>query len=97
MTHYSNATAEAISKVKGEQLSQRFRDTFFPDGQALLPGSFLRMPSLALVLEAGLLNFYDGNVSQEMEDEVNGIHTLNGVGFFNYRVKVAFCLGLATM
>ncbi|XP_038551923.1 glutathione hydrolase 7-like isoform X1 [Micropterus salmoides] len=81
--------AEAISKVKGEQLSQRFRDTFFPDGQALLPGSFLRMPSLALVLEAGLLNFYDGNVSQEMEDEVwaNG-GVLSADDISNYSVQV---------
>ncbi|XP_070708475.1 glutathione hydrolase 7-like [Pempheris klunzingeri] len=66
----SVSLAEAVSKVKGEQLSQRFRDVFLPDGQALSPGLFLRMPGLAGVLEAGLSNFYDGNFSQEMEDEV---------------------------
>ncbi|XP_035858404.1 glutathione hydrolase 7-like [Sander lucioperca] len=81
--------AEAISKVKGEQLSQRFRDIFLPDGQALLPGSFLRMPSLAGVLEAGLSNFYTGNLSQEMEDEVqtNG-GVLSRDDIINYSVQV---------
>lgn len=76
VTHFCNFTAEAIMKVKGEQLPQRFRDTFLPEGHALLPGSFLRMSSLAGVLEAGLSSFYDGNVSQEIEEEVNyDIHT----------------------
>lgn len=77
MTHLSSCTAEAISKVKGEKLLQRFRAVFFPEGRALRPGSFLRMPGLAGVLEAGLSNFYNGNLSQEMEDEVNDIYTLN--------------------
>ncbi|XP_063766706.1 glutathione hydrolase 7-like [Eleginops maclovinus] len=66
----SFSLAEAISKVKGERLSQRFRALFFPDGQALRPGSFLKMSSLSGVLEAGVSNFYDGNVSKELEDEV---------------------------
>ncbi|XP_034725386.1 glutathione hydrolase 7-like [Etheostoma cragini] len=81
--------ADAISKVKGEQLSQRFRDIFLPDGQALLPGSFLRMSSLAEVLEAGLANFYNGNLSQEMEDEVqtNG-GVLSRDDISNYSVQV---------
>lgn len=98
MTSFCNSTAEAISKVKGEQLTQRFRDTFFPDDQALRPGSFLRMSNLAGVLKAGLLNFYEGNFSQEMVDEVNDTHTINGPSFHgqSYRVKFTFCLGLAT-
>ncbi|XP_056244417.1 glutathione hydrolase 7-like [Seriola aureovittata] len=66
----SFSLAEAISKVKGEQLPQRFREMFFPGGQALLPGSFLRTPTLAGVLQADLSNFYDGNFSQEIVDEV---------------------------
>ena len=73
MTRFCYSTAEAISKVKGQRVSQRFRDLFFPDGRALGPGSFLMMSSLAGVLEAGLSNFYDGNVSKEIEDEVNGV------------------------
>ncbi len=81
MTHLCNFTAKAISKVKDEQLSQRFRDTFFPDGKALRPGSLLRLPGLAAVLEAGLWNFYDGNFSQEMEDEVTDTDTVNRASF----------------
>uniref|UniRef100_A0A8C4E405 Gamma-glutamyltransferase 7 n=1 Tax=Dicentrarchus labrax TaxID=13489 RepID=A0A8C4E405_DICLA len=84
----SFSLAEAVSKVKGEQLSQRFRDMFFPDGKALRPGSFLKMPSLAGVLEAGLSNFYDGNFSQEMEDEVRvngGVLTRDDIS--NYSVQ----------
>ncbi|XP_027134719.1 glutathione hydrolase 7-like isoform X2 [Larimichthys crocea] len=85
----SFSLAEAVSKVKDEQLSQRFRDTFFPDGQALRPGSFLRMPSLAGVLEAGLSNFYDGIFTQEMEDELRangGVLTRGDIS--NYSVQV---------
>lgn len=76
VTHLCSSTAEAISKVKDEQLPRRFRDVFFPDGQALRPGSFLRMASLAAVLEAGPSNFYEGNFSQEMEDEVKDVHAV---------------------
>lgn len=64
----SSLTAEAVSKVKGEQLSQAFKEVFFPDGQALRSGSFLRMPGIAGVLEAG----YEGNFTQEIVDVVNG-------------------------
>ncbi|KAL6111459.1 uncharacterized protein ACO6RY_08436 [Pungitius sinensis] len=85
----SFSLAEAISKVKGKHLSQRFRDTFLPGGRPLLPGSFLRMSSLAAVLQAGLSNFYDGNFSLEMEDEVrtNG-GVLSRDDICNYSVKV---------
>uniref|UniRef100_A0A8C2ZGV4 Glutathione hydrolase n=1 Tax=Cyclopterus lumpus TaxID=8103 RepID=A0A8C2ZGV4_CYCLU len=85
----TRSTAEAISKVKGERLSQRFRDTFLPGGRALVPGSFLRMSGLAGVLEAGLSNFYDGNFSREMEDEVrkNG-GVLSRDDISNYSVLV---------
>ncbi|XP_068450509.1 glutathione hydrolase 7-like isoform X2 [Clinocottus analis] len=85
----SLSLAEAISKVKGEPLSQRFRDMFLPGDQALLPGSFLRMSNLAGVLEAGLSNFYDGNFSREMEDEVrtNG-GVLSRDDISNYSVQV---------
>lgn len=90
MTRLCHSTAEAISKLKGEQLSQRFRDTFLPGGRALLPGSFLRMSSLAGVLEAGLSNFYEGNFSQEIEDEVNDIHTSNEFRFHGQNVTSFF-------
>uniref|UniRef100_A0AAQ4QAR7 Glutathione hydrolase n=1 Tax=Gasterosteus aculeatus aculeatus TaxID=481459 RepID=A0AAQ4QAR7_GASAC len=85
----SFSLAEAISKVQGEHLSQRFRDTFLPGGRPLLPGSFLRMSSLAAVLRGGLSNFYDGNFSLEMEDEVqtNG-GVLSRDDISNYSVEV---------
>ncbi|XP_056293328.1 glutathione hydrolase 7-like [Pseudoliparis swirei] len=85
----SFSLAEAISKVKGERLSRRFRDMFLPGGRALLPGSFLRMSGLAGVLQAGLSNFYDGNFSREMEDEVrrNG-GVLSREDMSNYSVQV---------
>ncbi|XP_047439541.1 glutathione hydrolase 7-like [Mugil cephalus] len=85
----SHSLSDAISKVKGEQLSQRFRDMFIPGGRALGPGSYVRMPGLAGVLEAGLNHFYHGNVSQEIEDEVQengGILSREDIG--NYRVEV---------
>ncbi|GLD62201.1 gamma-glutamyltransferase 7-like isoform X1 [Lates japonicus] len=81
--------AEAISEVKGERLPQRFSGTFFPGGRALRPGSFVTMPLLAGVLEAGLSNFYDGNFSQEIVDEVraNG-GVLSREDISNYTVEV---------
>ncbi|XP_029990148.1 glutathione hydrolase 7-like [Sphaeramia orbicularis] len=66
----SQSLFEAILKVKGQQLSQHFRDLFLPDGKALQPGSVLRIPGLAEVLEADPSNFYNGNLSEEMEEEV---------------------------
>lgn len=85
-----SAIAEAISQVKDEQLSQRFRDIFLPDDQALHPGSFMRMPGLAGVIEAVLLNFHEGNFSQEMVDEVKDIDTLNEVGFIRLYGRICF-------
>ncbi|XP_053171460.1 glutathione hydrolase 7-like [Scomber japonicus] len=85
----SHSLAEAILKVKGEKIMQRFRTVFLPEGRALRPGSFLRMPGLAGVLEAGLLNFYNGNLSQEMEDEVRASGgVLSREDITNYRVQV---------
>ncbi|XP_034068231.1 glutathione hydrolase 7-like [Gymnodraco acuticeps] len=86
----SFSLAEAISKVKGQRVSQRFRDLFFPDGQALRPGSSLMMSSLAGVLEAGLSNFYDGNVSKEMEDEVRangGVLSREDISAYSVQVE----------
>ncbi|XP_029133169.2 glutathione hydrolase 7 [Labrus bergylta] len=85
----SLSLSEAIEKVKGETLSKRFRDIFFPDGQALHSGLILRMPGLAGVLQAPLSNFYNGNFSQEIEDEVraNG-GVLSREDISNYSVLV---------
>ncbi|XP_061731613.1 glutathione hydrolase 7-like isoform X2 [Nerophis ophidion] len=85
----SQSLASAISNVKGDSLMGRFRATFFPDGRALRPGSFLRMPSVAQLLQVDLSNFYSGNLSQEMEEEV---HAQGGVlsreDISNYIVEV---------
>ncbi|KAI9546403.1 hypothetical protein NQZ68_027572 [Dissostichus eleginoides] len=86
----SFSLAEAISKVKGQRVSQRFRDLFFPDGKALRPGSFLMISSLAGVLEAGLSNFYDGNVSKEIEDEVRangGVLSREDISAYSVQVE----------
>uniref|UniRef100_A0AAQ5XX57 Glutathione hydrolase n=1 Tax=Amphiprion ocellaris TaxID=80972 RepID=A0AAQ5XX57_AMPOC len=85
----TDSLADAISKVEGEQLSQRFRDIFIPEGRALQAGSYVRIPGLAGVLEAGLSNFYYGNLSQEIEDEVraNG-GVLSRDDISNYSVEV---------
>ncbi|XP_041639192.1 glutathione hydrolase 7-like isoform X1 [Cheilinus undulatus] len=66
----SHSLAEAIEQVKGKKLSKHFQDIFFPNGLALQSGSLLRIPGLVGVLQAPLLDFYDGNFSQEIEEEV---------------------------
>ncbi|XP_024864971.1 glutathione hydrolase 7 isoform X3 [Kryptolebias marmoratus] len=85
----SQSLAAAISQVEGEQLVGRFRDLFIPNGQPLSPGSYLRMPGVAEVLQAGLFSFYHGNVSQELEDEVraNG-GVLSSEDLRNYSAEV---------
>ncbi|CAB1353517.1 unnamed protein product [Coregonus sp. 'balchen'] len=66
----SHRFAEAITKVKGQNMSLRFRDMFLPGGHALSPGSLMKTPSLAAVLEAGVSEFYSGTLTQEMANEV---------------------------
>uniref|UniRef100_A0A8C8JDL2 Glutathione hydrolase n=1 Tax=Oncorhynchus tshawytscha TaxID=74940 RepID=A0A8C8JDL2_ONCTS len=66
----SHRLAEAITKVKGQKMSLRFRDMFLPRGHALSPGSLMKTPSLAAVLEAGVSEFYNGTLTQEMASEV---------------------------
>ncbi|XP_070301527.1 glutathione hydrolase 7-like isoform X6 [Salvelinus sp. IW2-2015] len=66
----SHRLAEAITKVKGQNMSLRFRDMFLPRGHALSPGSLMKTPSLAAVLEAGVSEFYSGTLTQEMASEV---------------------------
>uniref|UniRef100_A0A4W5N9F6 Glutathione hydrolase n=1 Tax=Hucho hucho TaxID=62062 RepID=A0A4W5N9F6_9TELE len=55
----------------GHNMSLRFRDMFLPRGHALTPGSLMKTPSLAAVLEAGVSEFYSGTLTQEMANEVN--------------------------
>lgn len=62
--------AEALAKVKGQTMSDAFRDLFLPNGQAPLSGLFTRRLDLAAILEAvavtGISEFYSGNLTQEM-------------------------------
>lgn len=55
--------------------SEKFREIFFPDGQPLLPGMFVRRPDLAALLDLigsrGVSAFYSGNVTQEIISEVS--------------------------
>uniref|UniRef100_A0A3Q2VL27 Glutathione hydrolase n=1 Tax=Haplochromis burtoni TaxID=8153 RepID=A0A3Q2VL27_HAPBU len=66
-----------------------FNNAFMPHGRPLSAGSYVRLPRLAGVLEAGLLNFYHGNLSQEIVDEVQangGVLSREDIG--NYSVDV---------
>ncbi|CAK6968230.1 glutathione hydrolase 7 [Scomber scombrus] len=62
--------AEALAKVKDQNISDSFRDLFLPNGQAPLSGLFSRRLDLATILDAvaakGISEFYSGNLTQEM-------------------------------
>ncbi|KAA8590965.1 glutathione hydrolase 7 [Etheostoma spectabile] len=62
--------AEALAKVKDQNMSDAFRDLFLPNGQAPLSGMFTRRLDLAAILDAvavkGISEFYSGNLTQEM-------------------------------
>ncbi|KAL7985493.1 hypothetical protein Chor_004063 [Crotalus horridus] len=66
--------AMALKEVKEHyNHSEKFREIFFPDGQPLLPGMFVRRPDLAALLDLigsrGVSAFYSGNVTQEIISE----------------------------
>lgn len=62
--------ADALNKVKNQNVSDAFRDLFLPNGQAPLSGLFTRRLDLAAILDAvadkGISEFYTGNLAQEM-------------------------------
>ncbi|MEQ2314175.1 hypothetical protein AMECASPLE_009465 [Ameca splendens] len=62
--------AEALNKVKNQNVSDAFRALFFPNGQAPLSGLFTRRLDLAAILDAvadkGISEFYAGKLAQEM-------------------------------
>ncbi|XP_034732283.1 glutathione hydrolase 7 [Etheostoma cragini] len=81
--------AEALAKVKDQNMSDAFRDLFLPNGQAPLSGMFTRRLDLAAILDAvavkGISEFYSGNLTQEMAAAVQargGVLTEND--FVNY-------------
>lgn len=69
--------AEALAKVKEQNMSDAFRDLFLPNGQAPLSGLFSRRLDLASILDAvadkGISEFYTGNLTQEMAASVRNI------------------------
>ncbi|KAM8755254.1 glutathione hydrolase 7 isoform 1-T2 [Acanthopagrus schlegelii] len=62
--------AEALAKVKDQNMSGAFRDLFLPNGQAPLAGLLTRRLDMAAILDAvsveGISEFYSGNLTQEM-------------------------------
>uniref|UniRef100_A0A669QPX5 Glutathione hydrolase n=1 Tax=Phasianus colchicus TaxID=9054 RepID=A0A669QPX5_PHACC len=85
--------AKAVSELKDLNYSNKFRETFLPDGQPLLPGMFVRRLDLAAVLELvgaeGTSAFYSGNLSQEIISEVQNYGgVLEEEDFSNYSVTV---------
>ncbi|XP_053100579.1 glutathione hydrolase 7 isoform X2 [Hemicordylus capensis] len=86
--------AMAIQEVKQQHnYSNKFRETFLPDGQPLLPGREVRRPDLAALLDllgsGGVSAFYSGNVTQEIISEVRNFGgILSEEDFSNYTVLV---------
>lgn len=66
----SHDLAEALAKVKDQNMSDAFRDLFLPNGQAPLSGLLTRRLDLAAILDSvavkGISDFYGGNLTQEM-------------------------------
>ncbi|XP_051735369.1 glutathione hydrolase 7 [Ctenopharyngodon idella] len=66
--------ADALSKVKEQNVSDTFRDLFLPNGQVPLAGLFAKRLDLAAILDKiaanGISEFYSGNLTQEMTSVV---------------------------
>nr|XP_006126739.1 glutathione hydrolase 7 [Pelodiscus sinensis] len=85
--------ARAITELKELNYSDKFRETFLPEGQPLLPGMFMKRLDLATILHLvgseGVSAFYSGNLTQEIISEV---HNYGGVlseeDFSNYNALV---------
>ncbi|XP_041654481.1 glutathione hydrolase 7 [Cheilinus undulatus] len=62
--------AEALAKVRDQNMSDAFQDLFLPNGQAPLPGLFSRRLDLAAILDAvavkGISELYSGNLTQDI-------------------------------
>uniref|UniRef100_A0AAY4CI42 Glutathione hydrolase n=1 Tax=Denticeps clupeoides TaxID=299321 RepID=A0AAY4CI42_9TELE len=71
--------AEALNKVKDQNISENFRALFLPDGQTPLSGLFMRRLDLASILDRiaadGISAFYSGNLTHEMAAEVSTYST----------------------
>uniref|UniRef100_W5LMJ5 Glutathione hydrolase n=1 Tax=Astyanax mexicanus TaxID=7994 RepID=W5LMJ5_ASTMX len=77
--------ADALSKVKDQNVSEAFRELFLPDGQSPLSGLFTRRLDLAALLDRiaanGISEFYSGNLSQEMASTVQHPHTFTSTNY----------------
>ncbi|XP_006639640.1 glutathione hydrolase 7 [Lepisosteus oculatus] len=66
--------ADALSKVKDQNMSDSFREIFVNQGQSVLPGLFMRRLDLAAILDLiaanGISEFYNSNLTQEIVAEV---------------------------
>ncbi|RXM92911.1 Gamma-glutamyltransferase 7 [Acipenser ruthenus] len=69
--------AEAVSKMKEQNVSDSFREIFMPEGQRVLPGSLMRRLDLADILDSvgteGVAAFYSSNLTQEMVAEASTV------------------------
>ncbi|XP_060793144.1 glutathione hydrolase 7 [Neoarius graeffei] len=70
----THGLADALSQIKGENVSEAFRELFLPDGHPPLSGLFMTRQDLAAILDRvavnGIAEFYDGNLTQEMANTV---------------------------
>ncbi|KAF7659910.1 hypothetical protein LDENG_00291150 [Lucifuga dentata] len=85
--------ADALAKVKDQNVSDAFRDLFLPNSQPPLSGLFTRRVDLANVLDAvatnGISEFYSGNLTQEMTAAVQARGgVLSNEDFGNYSVVI---------
>lgn len=68
-------TAQALSRVKDQNVSRAFLDLFLPGGQVPLSGLFARRLDLAAILDKiaanGISEFYNGNLTQEIVAKVS--------------------------
>ncbi|KAK6479406.1 glutathione hydrolase 7-like isoform X1 [Huso huso] len=69
--------AEAVSKMKEQNVSDSFREIFMPEGQRVLPGLLMRRLDLADILDSvgteGVAAFYSSNLTQEMVAEASTV------------------------
>ncbi|XP_025061176.1 glutathione hydrolase 7 [Alligator sinensis] len=85
--------ARAVTELKELNYSDRFRETFLPEGQPLLAGMLMKRPDLANTLDLvgaeGASAFYSGNLTQEIISEVKNYGgVLTEVDFSNYSALV---------
>lgn len=67
-------TADALSEVKDQNVSDTFRKLLLPNGQTPAAGLFTTRPDLAEILDKiainGISEFYNGNLTKEIASVV---------------------------